>query len=154
MDLQKALADRARELGVRIRFDAKVANADFSLPLLELDTGETVEGDLVVAADGLWSKLRSQFLGTPTPPTPTGRLAYRILISKDQVNEPDLVKWIAKPRVSIFVGPDVHAVAYSIRRGSLLNMVLDVPDDLPPHVARASGNLGEMKRLFHGWNPM
>ena len=35
-------------------------------------------------------------------------------------------------------------VAYSIRGGSSINLVLLVPDDMPGHIARVEGDIAEM----------
>jgi flavin-dependent dehydrogenase len=51
-DLQMALYEKAQELGVEFQFGAKVTAYDFSKPTATLATGETLEGDLIVAADG------------------------------------------------------------------------------------------------------
>jgi flavin-dependent dehydrogenase len=51
-DLQMALYEKAQELGVEFRFGAKVTTYDFSKPTATLATGKTLEGDLIVAADG------------------------------------------------------------------------------------------------------
>ena len=51
-DLQMALYEKAQELGVGFKFGAKVTAYDFSKPTATLATGETLEGDLIVAADG------------------------------------------------------------------------------------------------------
>ena len=47
-----ALYEKAQELGVEVQFGAKVTTYDFSKPTATLATGETLEGDLIVAADG------------------------------------------------------------------------------------------------------
>lgn len=36
----------------------------------------------------------------------------------------------------------------------MFNIVLLVPDNLPPHVARQAGDIDEMKALFKGWDPL
>jgi len=36
----------------------------------------------------------------------------------------------------------------------MLNIVLLVPDDLPQDTAKAEGDLGEMTKLFEGWDPL
>ena len=35
----------------------------------------------------------------------------------------------------------------------MFNLVLLVPDDLPPNVARQKGSLDEMRALFTNWDP-
>ncbi|KAK9645695.1 hypothetical protein V6Z96_007814 [Aspergillus fumigatus] len=36
----------------------------------------------------------------------------------------------------------------------MYNLVLLVPDDLPPGVTKQPGNVEEMKLLFEGWDPV
>jgi salicylate hydroxylase len=156
VDLQQALAARARELGVRLLLGARVTSVDFSsaAPTLTTESAQTLSGDLVVGADGLWSKCRTAFLGRELPPLPTGDLAYRIVLKAEQITDPELREWIQQPAVRFWIGPRSHAVAYSLRAGREFNIVLLVPDDLPENVARKPGSVHEMRELFWGWDPM
>ena len=154
VDLQRALVARTQSLGVHIRLDSDITEIDFSATTAILAGGERITGDVILAADGLWSNCRALFLGKPSPPLPTGDLAYRIILHKDEVDDPELRAWIEKPTVTFWAGPYSHVVAYSIRAGKTFNLVLICPDDLPDNVSRAEGNVEEMKKLFAGWDPM
>ena len=154
VDLQHCLVRRARELGVQIQLDARVSNIDFEKTEVHTASDKTYSGDLIVAADGLWSKCREQFLGSKDDPLPTGDLAYRIVLNLDEVDDPELKEWISKPTVHFWIGPHAHAVSYSLRAGQMYNIVLLVPDDLPKEVAKQSGSVDEMKKLFEGWDPI
>lgn len=159
MDLQQALVKRARELGVSVVLNAKVANIDFgatSGARAQVTTSEakTYTADLVVGADGLWSTCRSTFLGRNDPPLPTGDLAYRIVLNVDQIQDENLRSMVQTPACRFWAGPDAHVVAYSMRGGNMYNVVLLVPDDLEEGVARTQGNIDEMKKLFEGWDPV
>ncbi|TKA48654.1 hypothetical protein B0A54_00790 [Friedmanniomyces endolithicus] len=162
-DIYNALEPKAAEpsflqsLGATLRLGARVADLDFSKPSVKLETGEELHADLVVAADGLWSKCRERFLaanGTLDHPLPTGDLAYRIVLKLDEVDDTELRDWISKPSCQFWVGPGAHVVAYSLRNGHMFNMVLLVPDDLPDDVARQPGSLDEMRTLFANWDPV
>ncbi|KAL8960910.1 MAG: hypothetical protein Q9193_002463, partial [Seirophora villosa] len=155
VDLQKALAARAENLGVRLLFESQVCSVDYERPAVTCENGHTAEGDLVIAADGLWSQTRSSFLGQQYIPQPSGDLAYRIVLMVDEVEgEQGLCDFITNPAVRIWMGPGAHAVSYSILNGRMLNIVLLVPDDLPQDVSKARGNLEEMAKLFEGWDPL
>lgn len=39
-----------------VRLASKVISVDFDTPSLELENNERLKADLIVAADGLWSK--------------------------------------------------------------------------------------------------
>ena len=154
-DLQVALAKRAEELGVCLSFNSRVQDVNFEKPAIILENGQTRDGDLVIVADGLWSSMRSRFVGKSPAPQPTGDLAYRIVLTIDQVREDsELRDLIAQPGIRIWMGPGAHAVAYSLLKGPMLNIVLLAPDDLPQQVAKAEGNVEEMAKLFEGWHPI
>ncbi|EKG09553.1 Monooxygenase FAD-binding protein [Macrophomina phaseolina MS6] len=153
-DLQAAMVARARALGVRICTGAEVVEIDVERAAATLRNGAVVNSDVILAADGLWSRSRSIFSQRAAGPQPTGDLAYRILLDVQDISDPELVEWIANPSVNFWVGPHSHVVAYSLRRGTLFNLVLLTPDDLPDNVARAPGNLEELKALFGRWDPM
>ena len=128
VDLQVALYDRAKQLGVKVRLGARVADVDFEAPLIRLESGEELRSDLIVAADGLWSKSREKYLaakGTSDEPLPTGDLAYRIVLRlEDLEDDRELYDWVANPSCNFWIGPEAHVVAYSVRGGTMLNIVL------------------------------
>ena len=157
VDVQVALVEHARALGVNVRLGAKVSDVDFDKPSLKLDGGENIEADLIVAADGLWSKCRERFLaskGQVDSPLPTGDLAYRIILKLEDLKDADMRDWVSNPSSQFWIGPGSHVVAYSLRDGKEFNLVLLVPDDLPANVARQPGSLDEMRQLFIHWDPV
>ncbi|KAI3058691.1 hypothetical protein CBS147343_10066 [Aspergillus niger] len=154
VDLQQALYARAKELGVTFHLDERVNTIDFDTTTVTTLKGRTVSGNLIVAADGLWSRCRECYCGRKDDPIPTGDLAYRIVLTADQISDPDLKAWVENPTVHFWIGPGAHAVGYSLRGGKMMNIVLLVPDDLPPGVSRQTGSLEEMMRLFVGWDPV
>lgn len=103
---------------------------------------------------GLWSKARAQFLGNNDLPLPTGDLAYRIVLHTDTIDDEDLREIVSKPQVHLWVGPDCHAIYYPLRNNTMINIVLLVPDDLPENVAKAPGDIGQMRELFRDWDPL
>lgn len=112
IDLQKALASRAEALGVRLFFNSRVREVDFEVPRVSCENGHEEKGDLLIAADRLWSSTRSAFYRRPVLPQPTGDLAYRIVLTADQVkDDPQLREVITRPGIRIWMGPEAHAVA-------------------------------------------
>lgn len=174
VDLQRALVARAGELGVRVVTGARVTGINFefededdegdedgegdgrkkALVLAEGPAGGVFKADLVVAADGLWSTCRSLFLGRRDAPLATGDLAYRIVLREEQIRDEEVRKMVREPGVRFWIGPDAHVVAYSLRGGSMYNVVLLVPDDLEAGVSRTEGSVEEMRTLFEGWDPV
>lgn len=154
VDLQQALFARAKQLGVKFHMNERVERIDFDTTTVYVVSGNTYSSDLIIAADGLWSRCRECFLGRKDEPLPTGDLAYRIVLSAEQIEDPELKRLVENPEVHFWVGPGAHAVAYSLRGGRMFNVVLLVPDNLPPGVSREAGSIEEMRGLFGGWDPM
>ena len=153
-DLQRVLVARTMALGVDLRLSAEVVDIHFTAAEVLIRGGEKVHGDLVLAADGLWSRSRSLFSGRQITPKPTGDLAYRILLKLDDIRDPELRKWVSEPRVTLWAGPYSHAVGYSVRKGCAFNIVLLCADDLPEDVSVAKGKVKELRKLFDNWDPM
>lgn len=154
VDLQQALYARAQDLGVVFHLGERIERVDFDTTTVHSVAGKRYTGDLIVAADGLWSQCREAFVGKKDEPLPTGDLAYRIVLTADEISDPDLKALVQNPEVHFWIGPGAHAVGYSLRGGRMYNIVLLVPDNLPPGVSRQAGSVEEMRKLFVGWDPM
>ncbi|KAI3335799.1 hypothetical protein F4824DRAFT_144826 [Ustulina deusta] len=154
VDLHLALADRAKQLGVKFHLGQRVTKIDFAVPSVKTEAGITTTADLIVAADGIWSTCRNLILDIKDFPRPTGDLAYRIVLTLDDIDDPELRDMVQKPACRFWIGPKSHAVAYSLRGGTMYNIVLLVPDDLPEGVRRQPGSVEEMRALFGGWDPI
>ncbi|KAL4915018.1 hypothetical protein BDW62DRAFT_219672 [Aspergillus aurantiobrunneus] len=159
-DLHLCLVDRAVELGARLTCNMRITDIhpseDGTTSTAIADDGQTFTGDLVVDATGVFGKLSESLLQRPDPPTKTGDLAYRLLLSTDEMlKDPELRSFVTHPQVNYWLGPDKHAVNYVLRGGKLFNMVLLVPDDIPADslATTVQGNVEEMCSLFHGWDP-
>lgn len=154
VDLQRSLYTRAEDLGVVFKFGEKVDSIDFTAPSITTLSGLTAQADLVIAADGLWSRCRECFLNKKESPTPTGDLAYRLVLTLDEIEDLELREWIENPKLHFWIGPWAHAVGYSLKAGKMYNIVLLVADDLPEGVSRQQGSVEEMRALFKDWDPM
>ncbi|OAL54678.1 FAD/NAD(P)-binding domain-containing protein [Pyrenochaeta sp. DS3sAY3a] len=76
-----------------------------------------------------------------------------IIAADDEIKDRELRHYFETPRVVLWAGPDCHAICYPLKGGSLINIVLLVPDTLPEGVARAAGDLDEMLEIFRDWDP-
>ncbi|KAI1473080.1 putative monooxygenase [Daldinia caldariorum] len=153
-DLQEALVRRARSLGAEIQLGVDVQHVDFKRAAVITQDGQVIQGDLVLGADGLWSRTRSSLLQQQLTPTPTGDLAYRIVLNLEDINDPELRDLVSNPSVNFWIGPESHVVGYSLRQGRMYNLVLLRPDDLPEHVSRLAADVDEMRKLFEPWDPI
>lgn len=157
-NLHQCLLDRAVELGAVVKCNSRVSDVRIDKSGLAasvvLHDGSELKADLVVGADGINSKLREIMLGREDPPTPTGDLAYRLLLNTSQIlQDPSLAHLVTDPQVNYWLGPDAHAVNYVLKGGKLFNMVLLVPDDMPAGASTLEGNVEEMRALYKDWDP-
>lgn len=85
-----------------------------------------VEGDALLLADGVWSQLRAQVLGDSSRPRVSGHLAYRALVPME-----DLPPAWRRQEVTVWLGPQLHAVHYPVRGGTLMNLVVILQGPAP-----------------------
>lgn len=118
-DLQAALLAAAQRAGTRLHLGARVEEVQVDEGCIGVRTTQTcgVEGDALVAADGVWSALRAQVVADG-PPRPTGHLAYRALARQQQ-----LPRAARSDEVTVWLAPRMHLVTYPLRGGEWLNAV-------------------------------
>lgn len=92
---------------------------------VNLVDGRQVQGDALIGADGLWSRVRQILLGDLQPRV-TGHLAYRAMVRQDS-----LPATVRSQDVTVWLGPRLHVVQYPVRRGEWLNVVAIVQGQAP-----------------------
>jgi salicylate hydroxylase len=78
---------------------------------------ENASFDLLVGADGVWSKVR-RILGNATPPAYRGYVAWRSTLDREKA--PAL---LAGDETGLWLGPRGHVVHYPVAGGRLINVV-------------------------------
>ena len=96
---------------------------------LSLESGETVQGSLLIGADGLWSRIRQQVVGDG-PPRVTGHSTYRSVIPTEQM--PEDLRWNA---ATLWAGPKCHIVHYPLSGWKQFNLVVTYHNHAPEPVA-------------------
>lgn len=154
-DYQQILFDRATSMGVEIRFGANLQHIDFEATAAILEGGETVAGDVIIGADGLWSTVRNKMFTQSFLPIKTGDMAYRAVFPRSQLEalgDPEVTRLCSKVAVTAWLGPDKHAVFYPVRGGEEFNLVLLQPDKMPAGVRTDEGDLEEVQSGFRDWD--
>lgn len=104
---------------------------------------------------GLWSLTRDKLLGHASPPLETGDLAYRGTFTKAQLmslNDSRVEELCSTKTVTLWLGPDKHAVFYPVKSGEEFNLVLLRPDNLQASTRAEKGSLEEMRATFEEWD--
>ncbi|NLR95948.1 NAD(P)-binding protein [Rhizobium sp. P38BS-XIX] len=107
------------------------------------------EFDLVIGADGVWSKARAMVPDAPSPLF-SGNIAWRFSI--DEAAAPAILD---KANVTAFLGSSSHLVCYPIRENKTFNIVAIVSGSSASRDWDATGNKAQrdqMLRGFAGWN--
>jgi salicylate hydroxylase len=114
-DLHAALLKRAREHGlIRLSTGADIVSAlsDSHRIAVRMADGRTWGGDALIAADGLWSRLRTTLID-PTPPRSAGKSAARSVVSRDAVPAR-----LRNNETHLWLAPSAHVVHYPVRAGA------------------------------------
>jgi salicylate hydroxylase len=114
---------------------------------LHLADGRSIEGDVLIGADGIHSVIRGDLFGLSTAEF-TGLVAWRGTIPIGRLPER-----LRTPTSAIWVGPHRHAVQYPLRRGELMNLVAVVErSDWRDESWTTRGTHADMANDFGGWH--
>ena len=109
--------------------------------------GASVEGDMVIGADGIHSVLRPNVF-PPARPVFSGTVAYRGVVRTELVPEWPAESW------EMWLGKGKHFLTYPLRAGSLINFVGFVPaDEAMKESWSAPGDPDALRREFADWDP-
>ena len=162
-DLQKILLAAAVKELVKIRTSQKVMNVDANFEArVQLASGEWVQGDLLIGADGIHSLVRrriASYCGVKDRITHTGDSAYRVTIAREKLNgEAEILQQLDQGISTRWMGPMGHIMAYPMRQDrSLYNMVfvhLSKPGKVNnKHLWSQKGDIEEMMNHYQEWSP-
>ena len=114
---------------------------------VKFDNGDTAEAEVVVAADGIHSELRS-YVFPPSKPVFHGTISYRGLISRERLPNWPMDRW------QMWAGPSKHFLVFPVRHGTMVNYVGFVPTDEEMKESwSAPGDPAVLRREFEGWDP-
>ena len=114
--------------------------------LVNTSLGKDIEGDALIGADGLRSKIRAQLLADG-PPRASGHLAYRALLPQSALPEA-----LRSNEVTAWMGPHLHAVQYPVRGGELQNLVVIIEGPAPGDLDHwdHAANAADLERALRG----
>jgi 3-hydroxybenzoate 6-monooxygenase len=120
VDMHNVFLDACKAVpNVTLRTSARVDSftQDASGVSVHMADGETLRGDALIGADGLWSRVREAVVGDGKPRV-SGHIAYRAVLRRDEVPA-----HLWSDDVLLWGGEKTHLVHYPLRRGELFNLV-------------------------------
>lgn len=152
-DLHRILVEAVRALSpTAIELNAKCAGFECEdgadRVVLQLADGRSVQGRVLIGADGVHSAIRKQLFGDGAA-TYSGCMAWRGVIPIDK-----LPAHVVRPVGTNWVGPGRHVIHYPLRGGQLMNFVGIVETER--WVAESwtqQGSHAECHADFEGWHP-
>lgn len=147
--LHRLLVDQVHSRGIPLHtgVTAETAQETDDQVVLVTDQGE-VRADLLVAADGLRSRLQQALQPEAPAIESAGMVAYRAVVPTAA-----LPRRLVEPAATVWMGPGAHLVHYYVDDGSRINLIGVVETD--NDVQEASGSAVDPAALqdaFKGWN--
>ncbi|KAK5171736.1 uncharacterized protein LTR77_003372 [Saxophila tyrrhenica] len=135
-DLQDVLAAAAEEAGARLVFGKEFERIDLETGSVVLKGGETVEGDVVVGADGIASGVRREIPALKgVEAIPRGSGCYRCTVPKEKMRGNAKLEWLLESGDEYgFLGPGRYLLSWPLPPHRAYDVVLGpVPDaEVPP----------------------
>ncbi|MFC5583783.1 FAD-dependent monooxygenase [Nitratireductor kimnyeongensis] len=157
-DLQSALLERARsEALIEVVTGAFVEKTEFSKnggARLHIRRDETVEDictPLLISADGVWSHSR-RLVRSSVRSRFTGYVAWRATLPVTAAKTA-LGDALAADRVTAFLDPAFHLVAYPISKGRAINLVAILPGEVPLDAWAQDADDTPLKKVLARANP-
>lgn len=143
-----------------LRTNCKVLKVDDGFgSRVQVASGEWIEGDVIIAADGVKSAIRGQMAqahGVHDRSLHTGDSAYRVLIPKEKLeHDPEALDLLNTNVGMRWMGPGGHIMAYPIKNNTVYNMVLPHPSKPTQDNEESWTNKGdkqEMMDFYSQWN--
>jgi salicylate hydroxylase len=150
-----ATATEGKGAAATLRTSSRVVRCDPLGGTITLEDGEELTADLIVAADGIHSRLRTDVLGKDIKARPTGLSAYRMMMSSDDLarRTPDFFSHIRPqdPYTSMIMAHSCRLIMGPARGGELYSVVGLVPDDRmneDPDSAQSWVNEGDAQKML------
>jgi salicylate hydroxylase len=126
-DLHAALLHAARAeplVALSMEFEVTEVASDAERVAVAAETGRAWTGRALIAADGLWSGIRTRTFQSD-PPRFAGKSAARSVLALD-----DVAPELRAQETVIWLFPDAHVVHYPVSAGTELAVVVIVTDEL------------------------
>ncbi|KAF1927677.1 FAD/NAD(P)-binding domain-containing protein [Didymella exigua CBS 183.55] len=155
-DLHRILHEAVVAKGVEVRLNSRVQEYGTEEGWVQLLSGENLQGDLVVACDGINSLARSQLLKSlrsnitqEEELEATGWAAYRLMADVGDVKQDPLTREVVDEHAgNCWADTNKSVMTYMISGSGKLNLVLSHPDDVDTSTWTREQYLAELQRYY------
>ncbi|KAJ6554238.1 FAD/NAD(P)-binding domain-containing protein [Mycena capillaripes] len=128
-----ALGEDGAGSPVKIFLGTEIKDCDPEAGTLTTKADEKYEADVIIAADGIRSTMRTIVLGHPVVAPATGICAFRWMVDASKLEGRPELDWVLKDGISggrLVTGTDYirHMFLYPCRDGTLINVTMMHPD--------------------------
>lgn len=127
---QAAISDHGIGKPAALHTSSRVVNVDTENATISLESGRMIKADLVLGADGVYSKMRSIVSGRESQVYGSGKAAFRFLVARSKaLKNPETAKLVELDgEMAVWHGSDRRVVMYPCDSNRLLNFACIHPD--------------------------
>jgi len=161
-EIHRVLYEHAEELGIPIRMGEEVVeymeDGKRGVSGVVLRSGERLEADMIVAADGVRSFARKFVLDYQDKPRPSGYAVYRAWFDAVEhgVDKDPLTRHMVANGDVLYgwIGQDVHLLTTSNLGGKSISWVITHKDDTELlDTSSLPGRIEDVLKIVEGWDP-
>ncbi|KAI5239353.1 monooxygenase [Aureobasidium subglaciale] len=152
---QAATSDDMPGKPAEIRTSSGVTGCDCESGVVYLANGSSVQGNVIVGADGIRSAIRDEVIkgsdSEGSKAIPTGLSAYRILVDTDKLPKLDVsedVFDLKRSATTMIVGHDKRVIMGPGRGGEMFGLVCLVPDPNPSGDGTSWNNAAPLEEVL------
>ncbi|KAH8660536.1 salicylate hydroxylase [Xylariales sp. PMI_506] len=153
--LHGILHAHALRCGVDVVVGSRVAEYTFEAGAVTLTDGTTRTADLIIAADGINSLARKQFLGADDPGSqPTGWAAFRMMTLSESIRaDPEVADLLEGFGSNLWAAEGASCMTYLIKDSTVLNIVLSHRDTVDTSTWTLEEHQNYVNSLFKHFDP-
>jgi hypothetical protein len=158
-DMHRLLFETASKMGAELHLGSRVEDYREDDDGAEITlNGKTWRGDVVIGADGVKSRARVAVIGYKDKTLASGYAIYRAFFDASIIKNDPLTSHLVLDNDDArtgWIGPDVHAICGTIKRGKEFNWVLTHKDDSGIDESWVfPGKTSDALKCIEGWDPI
>lgn len=151
VDLHEGLRQAVTDRGGVIHLSAHVKSAECDIGSITLDNDQTYTADIIIAADGIHSAVRSFVVLNSPQPTIFHHSMYRVLIPRSVLETIPETSPYLEPlgKMTVYISNDGRRiVAYPCRSNTIMNVAVVFPTSLTKSLPTRDERKAHLESLF------